>query len=1124
MTVSLVNGQPPTTGNSTANNNNFWTRAGNNQGNGGNLFGTRWNSPIYFITGGGAGQNRRMKLNGDFGFGGQYPINNYTAGVNTTGYLLLGLNNNSQTSNDNIYVDKGAFSLLHLNGEGSQYQEFGYRPWMKTGITFTGNQDLSYMGLRKLSTNIAEEDITETVFWWSDNPNNAAGPDKMVFRFSGFAGGDGATVNSNRLSSTDLDGLHVAQFTGNGLMGLGNTFGTDATGMVAGYVDPQSLLHISYDHRTGNANKPYGFMQITYRNDALSIIGSGETADDGLRFGINNDLIPSSQGPYLSGYLRWQENSPFIVQTDWDNTPGGIANGERMRITTISAPDVPDPANPFPNMTRVAISHNGSNPITQPRSLLHLGYNTGFSGTGGTPDGWRDWMDVGTFTNRGTDNMYVGLKQETGAFDDRYDAVINWGDNQTTVPGFPIGPDNLRFIFTSTTNGAGDPVSQSNDGLEVARMEPTLASTLPTTNFGMVGIGNYSPTGPNTALVDIVDAKLDIDGDLRIRTVTRDTTLTRVLVIDSTDHNRVHWTDVALGTNGLACWDLNGDGIQDPAEDVNSDGNWDALDCQGAVGPQGVAGINGMDGVDGAVGPQGPQGPAGASVNAHNGTSFSTTLPDYIAFGQNVNAGGDPGQLLNHREIPMNNNNIYFTDDNATNGTISNRIGIGTSGPLARLHIKVNPNITQAPTTGLRLDNSHSGNTSGTSNKGILNNVTGVNKDNQGLIVNVSNGYNTNTGVTVNTNSTNVGVGSNRGGSFRSLDGMNNHGVGGTASSGATFGETNTGVSGNASGNYSNIGGNYNATGNAATGTYANYGIRIHANGTPTYNIGIDSRVSDPSAPNAYAGYFVGNLHVQGQVSSTNGTIIASDQQFKQNVNDLTGAMSLIAQLQPRTFYFDTVGYDQFQFESDQQMGLIAQEVENVLPNIVSSTSTIPELDSIGVVVVPAVDYKQVEYDELIPLLIAGMQEQQSEIDSKDSLINNLNDRLTQLENCLSNILPELCNTNAMMVEDTPEATQQRLAEIIEVELRDGQNIVLNQNVPNPFAERTVITYSIPETVGKAQIHFYNGQGALINTVEINERGDGQMNVFANDLSSGVYTYSLVADGKVVATKRMVKH
>jgi len=35
------------------------------------------------------------------------------------------------------------------------------------------------------------------------------------------------------------------------------------------------------------------------------------------------------------------------------------------------------------------------------------------------------------------------------------------------------------------------------------------------------------------------------------------------------------------GDPGLACWDLDGDGTADPAEDVNGDGTFDARDCQG---------------------------------------------------------------------------------------------------------------------------------------------------------------------------------------------------------------------------------------------------------------------------------------------------------------------------------------------------------------------------------------------------------------------------------------------------------------------------------------------------------------------------------------------------------------
>ena len=41
------------------------------------------------------------------------------------------------------------------------------------------------------------------------------------------------------------------------------------------------------------------------------------------------------------------------------------------------------------------------------------------------------------------------------------------------------------------------------------------------------------------------------------------------------------------GPEGLACWDLDGDGAADAEEDANGDGLWDALDCQGAQGEEG---------------------------------------------------------------------------------------------------------------------------------------------------------------------------------------------------------------------------------------------------------------------------------------------------------------------------------------------------------------------------------------------------------------------------------------------------------------------------------------------------------------------------------------------------------
>ncbi len=52
------------------------------------------------------------------------------------------------------------------------------------------------------------------------------------------------------------------------------------------------------------------------------------------------------------------------------------------------------------------------------------------------------------------------------------------------------------------------------------------------------------------------------------------------------------------GADGLHCWDLNGDGVQDPTEDITGDGSFDALDCLGPAGPPGPLSDPGLSGND----------------------------------------------------------------------------------------------------------------------------------------------------------------------------------------------------------------------------------------------------------------------------------------------------------------------------------------------------------------------------------------------------------------------------------------------------------------------------------------------------------------------------------------------
>jgi hypothetical protein len=80
----------------------------------------------------------------------------------------------------------------------------------------------------------------------------------------------------------------------------------------------------------------------------------------------------------------------------------------------------------------------------------------------------------------------------------------------------------------------------------------------------------------------------------------------------------------------------------------------------------------------------------------------------------------------------------------------------------------------------------------------------------------------------------------------------------------------------------------------------------------------------------------------------------------------------------------------------------------------------------------------------------------------------------------------------------------------------------LGQNAPNPFIDKTIITYSLPARTSEAHVVFYNNLGVVIKTVPIEQLGEGDITVYAQNLNDGMYSYSIVADGVTIDTKRMI--
>jgi len=80
----------------------------------------------------------------------------------------------------------------------------------------------------------------------------------------------------------------------------------------------------------------------------------------------------------------------------------------------------------------------------------------------------------------------------------------------------------------------------------------------------------------------------------------------------------------------------------------------------------------------------------------------------------------------------------------------------------------------------------------------------------------------------------------------------------------------------------------------------------------------------------------------------------------------------------------------------------------------------------------------------------------------------------------------------------------------------------LAQNYPNPFTQRTTINYELPANTQQATLYVFDMSGQQKMVFNNLSAGKGQTTINANTLQPGMYIYSLVVNGKVLDTKRML--
>jgi trimeric autotransporter adhesin len=393
-------------------------------------------------------------------------------------------------------------------------------------------------------------------------------------------------------------------------------------------------------------------------------------------------------------------------------------------------------------------------------------------------------------------------------------------------------------------------------------------------------------------------------------------------------------------------------------------------------------------------------------------------------------------------------------------------------------------------------------NTTGTFNTGVGDNT---------LYTNSTGSYNTGLGVSAlyyNTGSNNTAVGKS---SLLNTTGGNNVAVGKGSGGTNSTGTNNTFIGYDAD----------ESTGIAPTNSTA-LGNGTNITGSNQVNIG-NSSVST----------------IQGEVNYST----YSDRRIKTNIQNNVPGLVFINKLQPVTYNLNIheqnnilgvtdstdlndTGYWNHKYDIERIVfsGLIAQQVDTAALQCgynfsgVKLPTTPNGLYGLG-------------YADLVVPLIKSVQQLSSSKDSLKSTLDSVRYSLDSLRSAFKNIqscLSSLCSQSHAPIHHTGGNGNSGDSNTAITNTQDvtlsalSATPILYQNDPNPYTTSTKINYYLPSNVQGASIVFYDTYGNQLKTIQLSQTGNGTINITPDNLTSGIYSYSLVINNNVIDTKRML--
>jgi len=313
-----------------------------------------------------------------------------------------------------------------------------------------------------------------------------------------------------------------------------------------------------------------------------------------------------------------------------------------------------------------------------------------------------------------------------------------------------------------------------------------------------------------------------------------------------------------------------------------------------------------------------------------------------------------------------------------------------------------------------------------------------------------------------------------------------------------------------------------NSTGTQNTGVGYEAG-QLNVTGSNNTNIGAVAGLTNSTDNSMCLGYLSGNTFGGSNTVTCGNSSISfmvaqvqwssfSDRRIKDNIKENVPGLAFINKLKPVTYNLNIHREDEmlnkgkkpasdwrgrYDIEKKLMTGFVAQDVEQAANEMGYEFSGVQK---------PSTEdgLYAITYSEFVVPLVKAVQELSKQNDDKDAKINNLQKQINDLK---AMILSANANSNT---------------DAENIQTVNVSNALLEQNVPNPFNNNTVIHYTLPEKYTTAQIIVTDKSGKVLKQANVSGTGKGSLNIDAATLSAGTYHYTLYVDGKIAGSKQMV--